>query len=83
MVGSYLSLYLRNSYLHQNLRTPRLTQLFIVRFMKELFMIFFIVRFMKELFIVRFVKEFQKDESKKLTDSKNDRFQSRSISLVG
>ena len=45
-------------------------------------MIFFIVRFMKELFIVRFMKEFQKDESQNLTDSKNDRYQKRSISLV-
>ena len=57
-------------------------ELFIVRFMKELFMIFFIVRFMKELFIVRFMKEFQKDESQSLTDSKNDRFQSRSIMII-
>ena len=55
-----------------------LKELFIVRFMKELF----IVRFMRQLFIVRFMKEFQKDESQNLTDSKNDRFQSRSISLV-
>ena len=61
-----------DSYLHQNLRTPRLTRLagtacHMVRFVKELF----IVRFVKELylsfthsgssmilFIVRFVKEF-------------------------
>ena len=51
--------------------------------MKELFIIFLIVRFMNDLYIVRFMKEFQKDESKNLTDSKNDRFQKRSISLVG
>ena len=52
---------------------------FIVRFMKELF----IVRFVRQLFIVRFMEEFQKDESQNLTDLKNDRFQSRSIGLVG
>ena len=78
--------------IHSTFYEGILKELFIVRFMKELFMIFFIVRFMKELFIVRFMrqlfivrfmKEFQKDESRNLTDSKNDRFQSRSISLVG
>ena len=32
-------------------------ELFIVRFMKDLFMVFFIVRFVKELFIVRFMRQ--------------------------
>ena len=78
--------------IHSTFYEGILKELFIVRFMKDLFMIFFIVRFMKELFIVRFMrqlfivrfmKEFQKDASQNLTNSKNDRFQSRGISLVG